>query len=297
MRMFNSSTPQRSLLSWFGGLLLIFAAITCFGQEGMVDVGGYRLQVRVRGEGVPAVVFLNGGSASMDYWDEVVQNISETVMVVTYERAGHGMSEPATEPRHGINIAKELKALLVKLKMPTPCILVAHSAGCMYARIFVQEYPRDVSGMILLDPGDKDVLDAFGERFLEGSARGRWEQYWNTTWESLGKRPDGFGEEIRMKDTTLTQMSSKQIPIDLALYVVSGMDRERPHYYLQDYGEKVIDDFYDFVRDYHASLVEGMPDGKHVPVHDARHVIHQDRPDLVISLIRSLLDASSAARK
>lgn len=295
MRMFIGPTPQRSLISWFGGLFLVFAAMTSFGQESMVDLGGYRLQVRVRGEGVPAVVFLNGGSASMDYWDEVVQDISETVMVVTYERAGHGISEPATEPRHGINIAKELKALLVKLEVPTPCILVAHSAGCMYARIFVQEYPRDVSGMILLDPGDKDVLDAFGEQFLEGSVCGRWEQYWDTTWDRLGKRPDGFGQEILMKDTTLAQMSSKPMPTDLALYVVSGLDRERPHYYLQDYDQEVIDDFYDFVRDYHASLVEGMPHGKHVPVQDARHVIHQDRPDLVISLIRSLLDASSAA--
>ncbi len=274
-------------------LLLLVTSVACagVGQDDMVDVGGYRLQCRVIGSGTPAVVFLNGGSATMDYWDDVAVEIARTTTVVTYERAGHQKSEMGREPRHGINVVHELNALLEALAIPGPYIFVAHSAGCMYARIFVTEFPGDISGMILLDPGDKDLLDEFGERYLHGSDRSQWAEYWAATWHRLAKRPDGFGKEIQHKDATIAHMLHSEFPVELALFVLSAADKSRPHFYLADYGVQIKEDFYAFVQNYHKALVKNMPAGEHIPVDDACHVIHQDRPDLVISLIRSLLES------
>jgi len=290
------STIALPILRFFTSfpLLILAASVACagIGQIEMVDVGGYKLQCCVIGSGSPAVVFLNGGSATMDYWDNVAEIIFGMTTVITYERAGHQDSELGREPRHGKNIVYELKALLEALSITGPHIFVAHSAGCMYARIFVNEFPGDVSGMVLLDPGDKDVLDRFAERFLSSSDRTRWTKYWVATWHRLAERPDGFGKEIQHKEETIAQMRDEIFPVELDLFVLSAADKSRPHYYLADYGAQVTEDFYAFVLDYHQSLVEDMPAGKHIPVDDASHVIHRDRPDLVISLVRSLLESS-----
>ncbi len=263
----------------------------CDGQDGLVDVGGYKLQYQEYSKGKPAVVFLNGGSATMDYWDEITKEIPKITKVITYERAGHQESEMGREPRDGLNIAGELKTLLEKLEIPEPYILVAHSAGCMYARIFASKYPDAVSGLILLDPGDKDVLDAFGEQHLKGKNKAQWADYWVQTWAGLAERPDGFGKEIQMKETTIEQMLSSEFRPELMLYVVSGLDESRPHYYIKDYGDKITKQFYSYIQEYHKSLIEDQPKGKYIPLHDAGHMIHHDRPDIVISLIESMFDS------
>ncbi len=258
-------------------------------KDEFMDVGGYKLQYRKYGKGDPTIVFLNGGSAKMNYWNTITPEISQSFSVLTYERAGHDKSEMGRRPRHGLNIALELKVLLEKLNVPEPYIVVAHSAGCMYARIFVAEYPEAVAGMILLDPGDKDFLDAFGEKYLKDSLKSQWNNYWDETWNSLGQRSNASGEEIRMKDITINQMLERKFPADLILYIVSGMDVNRPSYYIEDYGEEVVNLFYEYAGEYHKSLLNGLKYGKHIPLYDARHVIHHDRPDVVISLIRDIV--------
>lgn len=265
-------------------------------QGGLVDVGGYELQYRKLGAGDPAVVFLNGGTATMEYWDIVVEEIATTTMTMTYERAGHSRSGMGREPRHGINMAHELKALLEALDIPEPCIFVAHSAGTMTARIFASLYPETVAGMILLDPGDKDVLDAFGEEHLNGQDLINWTNYWDRTWSRLAQRTDGFGKETQMKTATLQQMVDFPLPSNMKLIVASAMDKDRPHDYIKDYDEEIIDLFYAHIREYHQSLIRDMAHGRHVPVADATHVIHRDRPDLVVALVNDLLESSSSSQ-
>jgi pimeloyl-ACP methyl ester carboxylesterase len=271
-----------------GSFLLASSSTDSNAPERLVDVGGYRLQCRVMGNGRPAVVFLNGGSASMDYWEPVAPSIAEHATVVTYERAGHGQSEMGREPRHGENIARELRALLESLGIEGPYVVVAHSAGCMYARIFAGMYPELVTGMVLLDPGDKDFLDAFAEKHLEGEKRQRWIEHWDQTWGKLSERPGALGQEIQYKDTTLKQMLTAKLAPDLELFVVSGLDESRPSPFLQSYGEEVIHQYYRQVRAYHLQLAGTSSRGQQIPVVDAGHVIHRDRPDIVIELIQKL---------
>jgi pimeloyl-ACP methyl ester carboxylesterase len=240
------------------------------------------------GNGRPAVVFLNGGSAPLDYWDPVTPAIAEHATIVTYERAGHGQSEMGREPRHGENIARELRALLESLRIAGPYVVVAHSAGCMYARIFAGMYPELVSAMVLLDPGDRDFLDAFAEKHLEGENKQRWMEHWRQTWSKLSERPGALGQEIEYKNTTLEQMLTARLAPDLKLLVVSGLDESKASPFLQSYGEEVVHQFYQYVRDYHIELAGASSRGRQIPVTDAGHVIHRDRPDIVIDLIRNL---------
>jgi len=293
---FMNRTSRSSVVVVLCSFVVLFTTASDSGQDKLIDVEGYKIQYKESGAGLPAVVFLNGGTAKMEYWDIVVKEISKISKVIMYERAGHDKSEMGREPRHGKNVVEELKVMLEKLNIPEPYILVAHSAGCMYARIFASQYPKAVAGLMLLDPGDKDFLDAFGKKNLQAEDQIRWETFWEKTWARLAKRPDGFGKEVQMKDTTISQMLDSKLPAHLIFYVLSGLDEDREDYYLTNFGDSAIKDFRDCLLEYHKSLVNGFHKGKQITVADAQHVIHMDNPNVVISWIEEMINLVKAKK-
>src|SRR6185503_1718295 len=48
-------------------------------------------------------------------------------------------------------VAMDLHLLLDRAHVPGPFVLVGHSSGAQYVRIFAGRYPHDVAGMVLLD--------------------------------------------------------------------------------------------------------------------------------------------------
>jgi pimeloyl-ACP methyl ester carboxylesterase len=48
-------------------------------------------------------------------------------------------------------VAADLHTLLDRAKVPGPFVLVGHSSGAQYVRIFAGRYPEQVAGMVLLD--------------------------------------------------------------------------------------------------------------------------------------------------
>lgn len=70
---------------------------------------------------------------------------------MSYDRAGHGWSDPAREPRTARQVAEELRALLDVAAVPGPYILVAHSFGGYVSRAFAHLYRDEVVGMVLVD--------------------------------------------------------------------------------------------------------------------------------------------------
>jgi pimeloyl-ACP methyl ester carboxylesterase len=51
---------------------------------------------------------------------------------------------------------RELHALLAGARVGGPYVLVGHSYGGRIARVYAKTYPRDVAGMVLIDPGRLD---------------------------------------------------------------------------------------------------------------------------------------------
>jgi pimeloyl-ACP methyl ester carboxylesterase len=77
--------------------------------------------------------------------------VAEFSRAVSYDRAGHGWSDLAREPRAAQQIAQELRALLDVAGVPGPYILVAHSFGGYVSREFAHLYQGKVVGMVLVD--------------------------------------------------------------------------------------------------------------------------------------------------
>jgi pimeloyl-ACP methyl ester carboxylesterase len=122
------------------------------GAEGqMVDVGGHRLFVSCIGEGSPTVVLEAGLGAGSAGFARITPEVASTTRVCAYERAGRGWSEPATGIQDGPAIARDLHTLLAESGNPGPYILAGHSAGGVYVRFFVDAFPDEVAGIVLLD--------------------------------------------------------------------------------------------------------------------------------------------------
>jgi pimeloyl-ACP methyl ester carboxylesterase len=57
-----------------------------------------------------------------------------------------------------MRIADELYTLLEAAGEQGPYVLVGHSVGAHTVRLFVQKYPTDVAGIVLVDPAHEKIL-------------------------------------------------------------------------------------------------------------------------------------------
>lgn len=118
-----------------------------------VDAGGHRLHMLISGDAAGrATVVLESGLPGGLGWNEVRWGVAKFARVITYDRAGIGQSETGPSPRDAGHIATELHTVLHNAGFPPPYILVGQSMGGAYIRVFSASYPREVVGLVLVDP-------------------------------------------------------------------------------------------------------------------------------------------------
>jgi pimeloyl-ACP methyl ester carboxylesterase len=117
-----------------------------------VDVGGRSLNVDCSGSGLPTVVLESGGGGYGGYgWRVVQEGIAKFTRVCWYDRAGEGWSDPAPLARTSSSVVNDLHELLTRASIEGPYVLVGHSIGGEYVRIFTARFPDDVAGVVLVD--------------------------------------------------------------------------------------------------------------------------------------------------
>jgi pimeloyl-ACP methyl ester carboxylesterase len=113
--------------------------------------GGHQLHINCVGQGSPTVILEARNLGMSADWVRVQQEVSDTTRVCAYDRAGLGWSEPGPEPRDAKQISGELHALLANAGIEGPYVLVGHSYGGLYARMYAARYPNEVAGVVLVD--------------------------------------------------------------------------------------------------------------------------------------------------
>ncbi|MGW8959307.1 alpha/beta hydrolase [Paenibacillus sp. NPDC055715] len=117
----------------------------------MVDAEGYRLHIQKLGSGSPTILLKSGRGESSLSWRDIPEKLSSFATVISYDRAGYAWSEEAATPRTGENIVRELHVALKNADIQAPYILVGHSLGGMYSRLYAQTYRDEVAGLVLVD--------------------------------------------------------------------------------------------------------------------------------------------------
>ena len=123
----------------------------------LIDVGGHAMRISCTGSGSPTVVLepgLGESGAMMAGW--IQPAVATSTRVCVYDRPGRGWSEPPAHPQDAGANAADLHALLARAEVDGPYVLVGHSSGGAYVKVFAAQYPDQVAGMVLLDaqPGE-----------------------------------------------------------------------------------------------------------------------------------------------
>ena len=122
--------------------LFFAAACSLFILSAQADVPE---QIKVTGHGNTTVIFENGLGDDLSTWQKVAPEVSKFAKVLTYDRLVYSDQVTAQQ------IVDHLQWILKKEKLKPPYILVGHSLGGLYLQLFAREYPKEVSGMVLVD--------------------------------------------------------------------------------------------------------------------------------------------------
>ena len=115
----------------------------------LVDVGGYRLHLYCTGNGSPTVI-IAGAGYSFD-WGLVQPDVARESRVCSYDPAGSAWSDPPPHAPSCEDHIAELHRLLVHAGVRDKLILVGHSIGAVFARLYAERYPSDVAGLVFVD--------------------------------------------------------------------------------------------------------------------------------------------------
>jgi pimeloyl-ACP methyl ester carboxylesterase len=125
----------------------------------LVDVGGFTMHISCTGSGSPTVILepgLGEPGAMMAGW--IQPALATKTKVCIYDRPGKGFSEPAPTTQDAIANAANLHTLLARAHVGGPYVLVGHSSGGPYIKVYASKYPDQVAGMVLLDAQPSDAF-------------------------------------------------------------------------------------------------------------------------------------------
>ena len=129
---------------------LLLAAITSTAAAIPADELHHR--VRIEGAGAKTVVLEAGVGDTLDVWKNIQPEIAAgCARTVSYNRAGYDGSDPALGPRDAATIVGELRSELRRRNLLPPYILVGHSLGGLYMQYFARNFPKEVTGLVLID--------------------------------------------------------------------------------------------------------------------------------------------------
>ncbi|NTU81141.1 MAG: alpha/beta hydrolase [Chloroflexales bacterium] len=90
------------------------------------------------------------------FWARVQPEVVRIARVCVYDRAGLGWSEPSPHERTSPTMVRELHTLLERAGEPGPYVLVGHSLGGLNMRLFAQQHPAEVVGLVLVDAAHEE---------------------------------------------------------------------------------------------------------------------------------------------
>lgn len=278
-------------------------------------VEGRRMHIHCSGTGSPAVILEAAASAPWSEWRAVQPELSHVTQVCSYDRAGHGWSDPRTGTRDAETIVRELHSLLIQAGVKPPLVLVGHSAGGLYVREYAREFVGEVAGVALIEsssPRQIDELPGFRAAYENDKRGAKWELWkdrlsvwsgwerlighcrvsatdfpgWAAQYDAMACRPDyvdtdecelDYFEQSSNQAERLTSFGDKP------LLVITRDPDLRTGMSPRTVAESPI---WEAEQEGSKSL---SPLSWRVIARNSRHMVPHDRPDLIVSEMTSLI--------
>lgn len=113
-------------------------------------LAGRHLYLDCRGTGSPTVILESGMGEDAGSWGAVLGDAARITRTCAYDRVTRARSDP--RDRHTLaDAAADLRAALAAAGEQPPFVVVGHSLGDTYARVFASRDPAEVAGLVLVD--------------------------------------------------------------------------------------------------------------------------------------------------
>lgn len=230
---------MQKIFSLFVALLIVSTGFTYAQKQGKtIQIEGKSQHYLTSGTeerklGQPLVIFESGLGVNLETWQGVINELGATTPVLAYDRAGIGQSEAMDEVPSPENRTKQIKALLDKLELRPPYILVGQEWGGILIKDFAQTYPQDIEAMIYIDPINRstqqqNMISLLDKAGLEGERIAA--AYFKIKEDQLKYAPEGIRSEAKViLDLETGEVSNPTIfdyPTIPSVIIVGGMKSE-----------------------------------------------------------------------
>ncbi|HET9659154.1 MAG TPA: alpha/beta fold hydrolase [Thermomicrobiales bacterium] len=245
----------------------------------LVDVGGRGIYRVDEGGDGPTVVCEAGLGDSDATWSGVIPAVADFASVVSYDRpnTAAGASDPAPVPRTAEDVVADLHALLETTPELGPYVLVGHSVGGLFARLYASQYPDEVAGLVLVD-ASHELQDQRRQELVSPELFAAEQQAVHSNSEGIDL------------DASFAQMSAARTatPLQPMPLVVLSAGQPDPATFPEGWPMDVEATLHAELQEDLAGLV---PDGRYVLATESGHYIQQTQPDLVLGAIRDVVMA------
>lgn len=270
---------------------------------GPVEIGnGRHLYLQCRGRGTPTVILESGYHNSSDPWSQsdaaapatgpaVMPALAGAHRVCAYDRPGTlRNSEPPTlsdrsssvpMPRTASDVVSDLHALLEAARLPGPFVLVGHSLGGLFIRLYAQTYPAQVRGLVFVDAFAAEIPELMGSD-------------WPAYRRALDGPPRQFADVPSFEIVDIDR-SVAQVAAAPALPAVPAVVLTRTEPFLippdlpADQGEKLEQAWRDATTD----LVALRPQTPRIAATGSDHFVQIHQPDLVAAGVDLVIQRSA----
>jgi pimeloyl-ACP methyl ester carboxylesterase len=262
----------------------------------IVNVEGRAMRVWTAGmdqrqSGRPVIVLEAGAGEGLDTWKPVFAEIAQIAPVVAYDRRGLGGSEPDSVKPTLRRVAQSLHALLQRLNVAPPYILVGHSWGGLVVRAYFDQHAEHVAGLVFLD-----AISALGPTRAEKAKMAPPEERDKilappTLPQIPADTPPGLRAEYEVVGSEMVndypEGRSLRIPGGVPIAVVLAAPPGRVK---NSGGASAM-----LAEDPLAALALNSPKGLFVAAGHVGHLVHRDDPQLVRTLIEHVLTHAGVA--
>jgi pimeloyl-ACP methyl ester carboxylesterase len=217
-----------------------------------------------------------------------------------YDRAGLGKSDqPLTRGRTSQDMVDDLHTLLTDANIPGPYVLVSHSAAGFIARLYADQYPDDVVGMVLVDSSHPDQWARWlsllpPESPDESEAVKEYRRHVTTRADHLMHMDPEFWD----MDTSGAQVRATgplgNIPLVVLTQDVNDLDRslgELKMRFGSDFPPELAESIGQEWLRMQKELAELSSNSTHIIVEGTGHNIPDEKPDAVVDAILQVIDS------
>jgi pimeloyl-ACP methyl ester carboxylesterase len=237
----------------------------------------------------------------------VLPAVAELTHVFTYDRPGTigevnpslepygplfypSRSDPVPMPRKFQDMADDVDAVLRRSGETGPYVLVGHSLGGLFMKYYAMTRPDDIAGLVLVDATTEDVWDGF-RAVLSPEDWAQFEQATVENPELKAAYPDAeflltapLVDDPNMAEVRRARRETPLKPMPMVV-LSHGIPFDAP------FPGWPVEEMEEVMFNNQAKVARLVPGAKHIVAGQSGHNIHQDQPELVIEVIRMVVDA------